>query len=722
MATRIGDIQGAAHVSPLAGQTVTTAGIVTAVDQSGGRGFYLQDGGDGNEATSDAVFVFTGSAPTVAVGDRVELTGTVGEFTPGGSATANLSTTQISGAAITPVESGAALPDAEILGARDRRPPGRVIEDDNFGSFDPRRDGIDFYESLEAMRVTVNDPVVVGPTNGFGEIWTLADRGAGASLRSERGGIVLREDDANPERIQIDGDTGVLLGSTDPALDVGDRLSDVTGVVGYNFGNFEVVPTAAYSFSDGGLRRETTRIEGDTETLAVATYNVENLDPNDTDGDSDLADGKFDAIAQQIAGNLDGPDIVGIQEVQDDSGSADDGTVSDDVTLQTLVDAIEDAGGPAYRFASLDPIDGTTGGQPGGNIHNAFLYDPTRVTLDGFEERGAGDPVFDESRLPLIGSFDFAGETVTIVNNHFTSKSGSDPLFGSRQDPALGQPADVGLEQREQQAAFVNGIVDERLAADAGANVMVLGDLNDFEFSSTLEILKGGGDPVLEDLALRPSPRGRYEYVFEGNSQTLDHVLVSNGLSGATTFDPVHVNAEFADQVSDHDPLVAGLDIGPSIIAGTARGERIDGTSGTDEIDARGGDDRVFARAGDDLIDGGRGDDRIDAGAGDDLVLAGAGSDRAFGRGGDDFVFGDTGDDRIEGGAGVDIAAFSGERDGYQLTRRDGGWTVDGGDGRDRLAGIEIAQFDDARVDLRDGGVTPFVASADQVVLETGIG
>jgi predicted extracellular nuclease len=57
-------------------------------------------------------------------------------------------------------------------------------------------------------------------------------------------------------------------------------------------------------------------------------------------------------------------------------------------------------------------------------------------------------------------------------------------------------------------------------------------------------------------------PAERYSYVFEGNSQVLDQILVSNNLLGfPLEYDPVHVNAEFADQASDHDPQVVRLDL-----------------------------------------------------------------------------------------------------------------------------------------------------------------
>ena len=67
------DIQGEGHLSGYVGQTVTTTGIVTAIDRNG---YYMQDAeGDGNTATSDGIFVFTGSSPVITVGDEVEVSG-----------------------------------------------------------------------------------------------------------------------------------------------------------------------------------------------------------------------------------------------------------------------------------------------------------------------------------------------------------------------------------------------------------------------------------------------------------------------------------------------------------------------------------------------------------------------------------------------------------------------------------------------------------------------
>jgi hypothetical protein len=183
-ATLIRAIQDSGHISPLNGELVSSVpGIVTAKLSNG---FYLQDPNpDTDDATSEAIFVVTATAPAaVAVADSVTASGRVSEFRPGGSSSTNLMTTEITSPTTTVLSSRNPLPAPIVIGSGGRVPPSEVIEDDATGSvetsglFDPASDGIDFYESLEAMRVQVNDPVAVGPTNGFGEIPVLGDDGA----------------------------------------------------------------------------------------------------------------------------------------------------------------------------------------------------------------------------------------------------------------------------------------------------------------------------------------------------------------------------------------------------------------------------------------------------------------------------------------------------------------------------------------------------------------
>ncbi|HET9260570.1 MAG TPA: lamin tail domain-containing protein [Acidimicrobiia bacterium] len=562
------EIQGAQHTSPHLGVVVCAIGVVTAVDS--GTGYYLQDpAGDGDIATSDAIFVFDGGATAVAVGDQVTVEGTISEFFPGGAATGNLSTTQISASSTTVDSSGNALPAPVLIGAGGRTPPTDVIEDDVFGSFDADDDGLDFMESLEAMRVTVASPTAVSGTSQFGELYTLPD-GVAATGLSDRGTLNISPDDYNPERIQIDPDTGVFDIDA-PSVDTGAVLSDVTGVVGYSFGFFEVIPTEVFSVEqDSDLEPERTDLRPTGNRLTVASYNVLNLDPNDADGDTDVADGRFTAIARDIVRNLRSPDIVALQEVQDASGSTDDGVTSAAPTLQLLVDEIAALGGPDYEFIDNPYIgNNTSGGEPGANIRVAFLYNPQRVdtvdvtdnVVDPTDQQTNPANPFWDTRPPLVQTFEFKNRDFVVVNNHFASKSGSAPLYGTAQNSTERQedPAVNGsLDQRRAQAEAVNAYLAPLF--DEEANVIVAGDFNEFEFISPLLMLSED----MVNLTLRERPDERYSYNFEGNSQSLDHILVSDHLSRSTSFDAVHINSEFAateTRSSDHDPLIASVKV-----------------------------------------------------------------------------------------------------------------------------------------------------------------
>ncbi|MBC1222555.1 SdiA-regulated domain-containing protein [Nostoc sp. UCD121] len=584
-AIRIHDIQGAAHISPLRGQTVSNvAGIVTA---TASNGFYLQDPNpDSDVRTSEGIFVFTSAAPTVSVGDSILVSGTVTEFRPGNNAN-NLTVTQITSPTIVTVSTGNALPTATILGNGGRTIPTTVIDNDTTGNietgtttFDPAQDGIDFYESLEGMRVQVNNPVSTSPTGNFGtsqEIWVLADNGANATGSTSRGGSLISASDFNPERIQIDDLSNALVL---PEVNVGTQLSTVTGVVNYDFSNYEVLVSAAPTVvQNSTLQREITNLTPTTDQLTVATFNVENLDPSD-------GATKFNNLASRIVNNLKSPDIISLEEIQDNNGATNNGVVDASTTFQTLINTIAAAGGPTYQYRQIDPVNGTNGGEPGGNIRVGFLFNPARVN---FVDRPGGtstssttvtnvsgvptlsdspgliDPTnsaFTSSRKPLVGEFTFKGETVYIIGNHFNSKGGDQPLFGVNQPPTL-----TSEVQRQQQATLVKNFVQSILAINPNANVVVAGDLNDFEFSNPVTTLESAG---LTSLIETLPANERYTYNFEGNAQTLDHLLVSSNLLGKLdAYDVVHINSEFADQDSDHDPSVArfNLNDAPTAIA-----------------------------------------------------------------------------------------------------------------------------------------------------------
>lgn len=585
-ATRIRAIQGAGHTAAITGAVTDVPGIVT---QIAARGFYMQDPEpDTNDATSEGIFVFTSDPPEIEVGDLVLVSGTASEFFPDGTGGDGLSITQISNSP-TIEEWALSLPATStitptVIGAGGRVPPSSVIDNDSFGTFDPAEDGIDFWESLEGMLVQINNPLAVSPTNKFGEIWVLADNGTGATTLSSRNSLAIAEDDFNPERIQLDDDDRVAL---NPNVSSGAALTGpLTGVVHYSFDNYEVLLGARPDVTSDPLTRETTTVTGGGANLTVATLNVENLDPNDADGDWDVATGKFDELADVVVNRLGNPDIVVLQEIQDNNGATNDGTVAADVTLQTLVDAITAASGPTYAFTQIDPTNNADGGQPGANIRVAFLYNPTRVTFNGVAGATAttaatvtctgGSPslnfnpvridptntAFASSRKPLLGEFIFndgtTNHTVFVVALHMNSKGGDNPLFGRFQPPVL-----ISETQRIQQAAVIANFLKNGstglLDCNPAANVILTGDFNDFQFSTPLNNLEAIGLTTLIEAQLPATER--YSYNYQGNAQALDHIQTSPTLiSRLLAFDVVHVNSEFFDQVSDHDPSIAAFD------------------------------------------------------------------------------------------------------------------------------------------------------------------
>jgi predicted extracellular nuclease len=569
---KIREIQGGAHIFPRNGQVL--GGVTGIVTGKASNGFWMQDPApDANAATSEGIFVFTSTA-SVAIGDAVTVSARVSEFRPGLS---GLTITELTSPTIAVNSSGNVLPAAIRIGT-DRTPPTEVIEDDATGDvetsgvFDPANDGIDFWESLEGMRVDLGFVVVTGPS-AFDELGVLANNGAGATSRTARGGIVITAGDKNPERILARG-----VGFSMPKSNTGDHFAaPLVGIVGYDFGNFMLEVLTPPTRIGDGVTREVAAGPGANQ-LTVATFNVENLDPSD---------GSFANLAGLIVNNLRSPDLVSLEEVQDNNGATDNGTVDATTTLTMLRDAILAAGGPTYAWREIDPVNDQDGGEPGGNIRQAFFFRTDRglafvdrpgagsttansvVDADGQPQLqyspGRIDPTnsaFNSSRKPLAAEFTYNGHQLIVIANHWNSKGGDDPLWGRDQPPVLSSEV-----QRRQQATVIRDFVQDVLAVDANAEVVVLGDLNDFEFSNPLMILKGA--PMTDLIETLPANE-RYTYVFEGNSQALDHILVSDSLIGVSRTDVVHVNSEFWDQASDHEPQVATLRL-PSAVMFASR-------------------------------------------------------------------------------------------------------------------------------------------------------
>ncbi|KIF70435.1 endonuclease/exonuclease/phosphatase [Streptomyces sp. AcH 505] len=569
---RIHGIQGNTRISPLVGTPVTNVpGIVTGVRAYGSsKGFWLQDPKPDNDAaTSEGVFVYTSSNPTVAVGDSVTVNATVSEFVPGGAAAGGQSVTELTAPKVTVVSSGNKVPAPVQIKAKSvpaaYAPTGTPDTGNSINGLrlKPRDYALDYYESLESMNVSVGTSRVVGATDAYDELWVTVKP---QENNAKRGGTVYGSyDSQNTGRLQIQ-QTALSTDSPFPTANVGDSLKGTTeGPLDFNqFGGYTLVARTLGTLVDKGLKRETTRAQKDGE-LAVATYNVENLAADDPQS-------KFDSLAAAVVKNLSSPDVLSLEEIQDNNGATDDGTVSATETVKKFTEAIVAAGGPAYEWRSVDPENDKDGGEPGGNIRNGFLFNPERVS---FVDSGTADattptavvtqggkagltlspgridpadPAWQASRKPLVGEFTFRGQNVFLVSNHFTSKGGDESLTAQHQPVPRSSEA-----QRLLQAQAVNSFVKDLHKADKNAQVLVLGDLNDFQFSDTVKALTKGG--LLTSAIDSLPPLERYTYVYQGNSQVLDQILTSPAVEDYS-YDSVHINAEFAQQDSDHDPQV----------------------------------------------------------------------------------------------------------------------------------------------------------------------
>ncbi|WP_114571757.1 chitobiase/beta-hexosaminidase C-terminal domain-containing protein [Exiguobacterium flavidum] len=561
--TKISTIQGASQRSPLEGEKVRTSGIVTYV--ADGSNFYMQDpNADSDSKTSEGILVY---APNhgVTVGQAVSTTGFVKEWILGGYSDkfdTDLAVTEINSVNLVKGALNEGLPASIVLGGDGVLIPTKVIDNDAFAQFDPEEDAIDLYESLEGMRVALPNAIVTGPqANRTIPVRTQTTD----KLYTKRGTPILQADNANPERLFVE------MGSSSYRAKAGDRFEGtIEGVMSYNYSAYKVLTKAANlpTLITSEVDRKPTTIATDDSRLTIASYNVENF--------ASTADaGKVDRVSEGIAKFLKTPDIVGLTEMQDNDGATDSGTVDASKSFETLIAAIEAKTGVRYAYTDIAPVDKEDGGQPGGNIRVGFLYNPARVQLAAGEKGSAteavkvedgklshnpgriepNDPNFESSRKPLVGEFVFKGESYHVIVNHFNSKGGDGADFGKNQ-PVV-RKSEV---QRHAIANIVNDFVESLEKEIDEPNVVVLGDLNDFQFSKTLDILKGD---VLYNTVDDLPENERYSYIYNGNAQVLDHILISDRLKALTESDIVNINSDYMEadgSASDHDPAIISIE------------------------------------------------------------------------------------------------------------------------------------------------------------------
>lgn len=563
----IGAVQGAGATTPLAGQQVAVQGVVVG-DLPDMSGFFLQDpDGDGDAATSDGIFVFSSLA--VDLGDTVSVTGTAEE---------RYGQTQINagaGAEVCTEGTTADLPDASTL---------------DLPADDAAR------ERLEGMLVQPADALTVS------EVYDLTRYG---DLTLSEGGVLVQPTEmARPgaaaeavatdntlRRIVLDDAvSGELTPSTAPYLSpddpvrVGDELTLTEPLVmGFGFSQWRLFPadgSAEGVFAPQNTRQEAPHAVGGD--IQVGAFNVLNyfLTFDRSVGRGAENQAEFEEQAAKIVPAIDalGTEIVTLMEIEDtDSTGYTPGDA--DTALADLVARLNAHAGGGDTWAYV-PMPQELYAVDRDVIRNAIIYQPAAVTPVGDPVGLVDEANFDNAREPIAQTFEAQGDAFTVIANHLKSKSPGTPS-GDNVDAGDGQGAWNG--DRVRQAQSLAAFVEQLRTTTGDDDVMVLGDLNAYSQEDPIEVLREAG---LTDLGTQ-FDEGRYSYVYDDMSGSLDHAMATDSLTAKVT-DVAHWNINAVESYayqyvgdpelyaadpfrsSDHDPLVVGLDL-----AGAGAGDGI---------------------------------------------------------------------------------------------------------------------------------------------------
>jgi predicted extracellular nuclease len=643
----IGAVQGSGPATTVTEQVIVR-GVVVG-DMPGYSGFYLQDSdGDGDDATSDGIFVF--SSVPVDLGDTVAVKGAPGEF--GGQ-------TQIS-----------ARTDAEVC------EDGAVADLPTAASLDLPADDAT-RERLEGMLVTPVDSLTVS------EVFDLTSFG---ELTLSEGGLLVQPTElarpGTPEAAAIaaedtlrrivldDGLSARVTASTRPYLSattpvrVGDELAFTSGLVlGYGFSQWRLQPadgTAAGTFAPQNTRPAAPdEVGGDVQ---VGAFNVLNyfltLAGDGGRGAATTAD--FQEQAGKIVPAIEalGADVVTLMEVEDtDSTGYSPGDA--DQALADLVNRLDAAAG--YDKWSYVPLPQELYAVDRDVIRSAIIYQHDVVAPVGSAVGQVDESVWFNAREPIAQTFVKDGDSFTVVANHFKSKSPG-AATGDNLDAGDGQGQWNG--DRRRQAAALAEFTEQLRRSTGDDDVMLLGDFNAYTQEDPVQVLRQAG---YTDLGSE-FDADRYSYVFDDMSGSLDHAFATAALTDKVTgFAHWNINAVESSayqytgdpalyaanpyRSSDHDPLLFGIDL-EERCQGLL--PTITGTNGNDVLVGTSGIDVIMGLGGDDVITGGNAADVICGGAGNDQLAGDNGADVLSGGFGDDSLAGGNGDDRLIGGRGTD--------------------------------------------------------------------
>ncbi|MCO7226699.1 ExeM/NucH family extracellular endonuclease [Pleionea sp. CnH1-48] len=573
-ATLISEIQGNQAETTLKGSELNVEAIVTANFTAADslKGFYLQEevsDQDGDSTTSEGIFVYTGSnAPELAVGDIVRVRAKAGEF---------YNQTQLSSVKEF-VNCGSA--DEALVSTNIMLPAATA----------------DAMESVEGMLVTFNEPLFVTENynlSRYGEFvvsandrlyvpTAIAKPGADAIAQQAQNNLNrLIVDDASTKQNPTVIPYPAPELSAHNTLRSGDKVINLTGVVGYSFNQYRLHPTQTPTFESANPRTGVPTLPG-VGSLKIASFNVLNFfngdgqgggfpTPRGADNADELERQKQKIVSAILAMDS---DIIGLMEIENDG-------YGEFSAIVELVDALNLAyGSDVYGFVNpgLEQLGSDA-------IAVGFIYRTDKVSEAGSAATLSSYPFDDKNRQPLAQTFlELASdEHITLVVNHFKSK-GSCPKDGSANDDS-GDGQGCWNEKRTEAS---NAIVDWLATQPTGVetdNQMIMGDLNAYAKEDPIKAIEDRG---FTNLIADKLGEKTYSFVFYGQSGYLDHALSSEALTpNVTGIKEWHINADEPRaldynteyktdlqkvnlydagpyRASDHDPVIIELNLSGS--------------------------------------------------------------------------------------------------------------------------------------------------------------
>lgn len=621
------------QVSPYVGQQVSFSGIVVGV---GSAGFFVEaaDGDQDNDpSTPEGLYVYTGSSslPSVAVvGNVVSVTGTVAAY-PAVTAS-HTPATEITSPTTTLVSTGATLPTPITLTSSMLTTTGGLYQ---MARYEGMRISIPSLTTVSATDGSTTEASVTVKSNGqfYGVL-------PGTARPAREPGIDIRDAavpntpanvakfDDNPERLLIDT---TFLGGTAINLTSGSTVTGLTGVVDMTYSSDSYYDPARILVDKTyvpvvtmGTPASTVATGGGTGKFSIAAYNVERMFDSDSTNNKyydpvsktvktssavnltpTAFDGRVTKIALGILQNLNAPDVVGLEEVENK------GVVQAIATKISSLASTLNLPDPQYVAYGSSAADNTYTSDVGG-ISTGFLVKPSTFNVTSFQAIGqdetfqhpdtqATTTLNDRPALVLKGGIirgaGVKDYQVTVIDNHMRSLSGiSDSSNYTRLKKEL---------EAESLATYVQS------AQASGEHVVSVGDFNAFEFSDGYtdvmgtvtgrvlpsdQVVQPGKaimNPQATDLITTTANYSTHSYSYGGNTQSLDHIVAtSNMMSQFSSYQAVNINSDYpltmhgdftnAYSESDHDPVIAYFNTpSPTIsgsLTGTANGSSFDKT------------------------------------------------------------------------------------------------------------------------------------------------